>query len=96
MRRKSLGGSIEVAKILFCEEIHRLLREYGAVRLAKLDTTYDGRADRLVIFSPIFCVPGDVQLPAACVLDSRLYALGELAYGTMRRAVQEVCAGKSS
>lgn len=90
MRRKATEEFIkEAGKALFTAEITRLLGEYGAVRLCKLEDDNVDYVDTLVVFSPVFCVPGDVQLPAACVLDSRLYKVGEAAYGSIKEAARE-------
>lgn len=83
----------EAGKAVFSGEITRLMAEYGPVRIAKLVAGTEHQTDTLVALSPIFCVPGDVQLPAVVVLDTRLFNLGEAAYGSIRKAAGEFVSG---
>lgn len=92
-RKKRIIAQKAAAKALFGAEITRLMAEYGPVRLAKLEPETIDQTETMVIVSPIFCVPGDVQLPAQIILDGRLYRLGEAAYGSMLIAAREFRGG---
>lgn len=85
----SKEGIKDAAKALFTAEITRLMRKYGAVRIAKLVDASAAGVDTLVLFSPVFQVPGDTPLVATTVLDSRLYNVGIEAYGSIKNAARE-------
>lgn len=88
MTKTSCGVKNEIAKTVFDAEIHRLIREYGAVRLAKLEPFTNPDRDTLVLFSPVFKVKGDVPIAAATVLDSKLFNIGLEAYGSIKAAAK--------
>lgn len=96
MRKAKKQALTEMSRALFGAEITRLMAEYGPVRLARLEVPEVDTGETLVVISPIFCVPGGVQLPAATILESRLFRLGEAAYGSIANAAREFGSKKSS
>ena len=74
---------IEAKQGLVLGSLTRYCREYGTIRIAKLD---NGAIDIVVLISPPMAVPGDVLLPAVTLLDGQLYDLMADTYGSVPAA----------
>lgn len=67
-----------------CDALTRHCREYGTVRIARLDAQKG--CDTLVMFSPVVCVPGDVPCVPITVLDPPLWRMMVEGFGSVKVA----------
>lgn len=85
----------ETAKALCDAELDRLLREYGAIRVAKRIEKSSAGDVLLLISPPIVAQLSPPVIPATLLNDS-LFRLLEVAYGDIRTAAREAGASAMS